>query len=204
MDFLNSKKGFTLIEILVVVAILSVLAIIIVPSIADLIDKARASSDSEEIAVMEKAIVLSSIDGRSYLSASYDMPKIEAVFREVSDNNEDYRQIANSLCNGTFDKDFMPQTPKSLIAVIYNYSEASNKKLAVPSQLGYDYYYNVDTGLIIKAEHNITSREELRNILLSTRDEDDLTGKWINLTVAYNNNPTHETVNENTVLYIGE
>ncbi len=204
MNFINSKSGFTLIEVLVVVAILSVLAIIVVPSVADLIEKARASSDLEEIAVMEKAIVLSSVDGRSYLSACYDMPKIEAVFRDVSDNNENYQQIANSLCNGTFDKDFMPQTARSLVAVIYNYSEASNKKLTVPSQLGYDYYYNVDTGLIVKAEHNITSREELRNILLNTRNEDDLTGKWINLTVAYNNGPTHETVQENSVLYIGD
>ena len=203
MQVLKSKKGFTLVELLVVIGILAVLAFVAVPSVADIIEKARASSDMQEIRAMELAINLYAVDGRSYLSAEYDMPNVEAVFRETSDGDTDYKTLANNRCNGTFDKDFFPLTAKSFSAVVFNYCKVQNKKLTTPSQFGYDYYYNVDTGLVIKAERGISSRDELREILLNTRDEDDLTGRWINITASVESGLTHELPQENSILYTG-
>ena len=201
---LTSKKGFTLIELLVVIGILAVLAFVTVPSVAGIIERARASSDMQEIRAMEIAINHYAIDGRSYLSATYDMPKVEAVLREVSDGDTEYETLVNNRCNGTFDKDFLPVTAKSFSAVVYNYCQIQNKKLTTPSQFGYDYYYNVDTGLVIKAEKGISDRNVLKEILMNTRDEDDLTGMWINITASVEQGLTNEIPTENYVLYTSE
>lgn len=198
---LTSKKGFTLIELLVVIGILAVLAFVTVPSVAGIIEKARASSDMQEIRAMEIAINHYAIDGRSYLSATYDMPKVEAVLRQVTDGETNYEELINNRCNATFDKDFLPITAKSFSAVVFNYCQVENKKLTTPSQFGFDYYYNVDTGLVVKAEKGITDRNVLKEILMSTRDEDDLTGMWINITSSVENGLTNEMPTENYILY---
>ena len=201
MNMINSKKGFTLIELLVVIGILAVLAFVAVPAVAGLIDRARSSSDMQEIRAMEVAINLYAVDGRSYLSATYDMPNLETVLREVSDGDTDYATLVNNRCNGTFNKDFLPVTAKSFSSVVFNYCKVHNKKLTTPSQFNLDYYYNVDTGLIIRAEKGITDRQVLRNILLDTRDEDDITGMWINITASTENGLTNEMPEADSVLY---
>lgn len=197
----NPKAGFTLIELLVVIAILAILAFIALPSVADIVEKARISSDQQEIRTMEAALNLCAVDGRSYLSATYDMPRFEAVLRETANGDTNYNTLTNNRCNGAFDKDFYPLTSQSFYATVYNYCTVKNKALTIPSQFGYDYYYNVDTGLIIKAESNISTRETLREILQNTREEDDLTGMWINISKSSEMGLSNEIPTPNSILY---
>lgn len=204
MNLLKSKKGFTLIELLVVIGILAVLAFVAVPTVTGLIEKARVSNDMQDIRAMELAIELCAVDGRSYLSADYDMPKLEAVFKETSNGSTEYKKLTNNRCDGAFSKDFIPQTSQSLYATIYNYCTVRNKRLTTPSEFDTQYYYNVDTGLIIKADVGVTSRETLRKILLETRDEDDLSGMWINITASADMGLTNEIPEPNSVLYTGK
>ena len=198
---IKSKKGFTLIELLVVIAILTVLAFVTVPVVNDVIEKARISNDVQDIRAMEMALNLCAVDGRSYLSATYDMPRFEAVLRETSGGDTQYETLTNNRCNETFNKDFFPLTAQGFSATVYNYCTVKNKKLTIPSQYGYDYYYNVDTNLIIKAEKGISSRDTLKEILKNTRDEDDLTGMWINITQSSEMGLTNEIPEPNSVLY---
>ena len=59
-------KGFTLIEVMVVVVILSILAAIIVPRIMDRPDKARIVKAQADIRALESALNLYKLDNHNY------------------------------------------------------------------------------------------------------------------------------------------
>lgn len=59
----NSKKGFTLVELIVVIAILGILAIIVVPKLGGYKTSAWAAADKASAKVIENAISLAIADG---------------------------------------------------------------------------------------------------------------------------------------------
>jgi general secretion pathway protein G len=62
------QRGFTLIEIMVVVVILGVLAAIVVPRIMDKPDEARVAKAKQDIRALESAVELYKLDNFSYPS----------------------------------------------------------------------------------------------------------------------------------------
>lgn len=60
------QKGFTLIEVMVVVVILSILAAVVVPRIMDNPDKARAAKAKQDIRALEAALNLYKLDNFQY------------------------------------------------------------------------------------------------------------------------------------------
>jgi len=64
----RNQDGFTLIEVMVVVAILGILAAIIVPRIMDRPDEARIIKTKQDIRVMESALQLYRLDNFNYPS----------------------------------------------------------------------------------------------------------------------------------------
>ncbi|NTV12454.1 MAG: type II secretion system major pseudopilin GspG [Desulfobulbaceae bacterium] len=65
---MTNQSGFTLIEIMVVVVILSILAAIIVPRIMDRPDQARLVKARQDIRVIESAMKLYRLDNHTYPS----------------------------------------------------------------------------------------------------------------------------------------
>lgn len=63
---LNLQSGFTLIEVMVVVVILSILAAVVVPKIMDNPDKARATKARQDIRAIESALNLYRLDNFQY------------------------------------------------------------------------------------------------------------------------------------------
>lgn len=64
------QRGFTLIEVMVVVVILGILAAIVVPKVMDRPDQARATKARTDIAAIENALNLYKLDNYSYPSTS--------------------------------------------------------------------------------------------------------------------------------------
>jgi type II secretion system protein G len=64
------KKGFTILELLVVVAIIAILAVIAVPQFLGAIDKSRVSAEIADCASVSKALVMYNFDNSKYPDAA--------------------------------------------------------------------------------------------------------------------------------------
>lgn len=68
MDFVNSRKGFTLIEIMVVIVILALLAALVGPKLMGRTDDAKITDARVQIKNIETALKLYKLDNGSYPS----------------------------------------------------------------------------------------------------------------------------------------
>lgn len=64
--FFNAKRGFTLIEIMVVVVILGILAALVIPKIMGRPDEARIVAARQDISSLVQALKLYRLDNRAY------------------------------------------------------------------------------------------------------------------------------------------
>ncbi|MCL0086878.1 type II secretion system major pseudopilin GspG, partial [Thermodesulfovibrionales bacterium] len=62
MCYVKNKKGFTLIELMVVVVILGILAVFIMPAILDRPDEARVIKAQSDIRAIESALKMFKLD----------------------------------------------------------------------------------------------------------------------------------------------
>ena len=60
------ERGFTLIEIMVVVVIIGLLAAVIVPQVVDKVDQARVAKAKQDIASLETALTMFRLDNSKY------------------------------------------------------------------------------------------------------------------------------------------
>ncbi len=87
----RDQSGFTLIEIMVVVVILSILAAIVVPRIMDRPEQARRVKARQDIRILENALRLYKLDNYRYpttdqgLEALVEKPSTEPVPRKWKD-----------------------------------------------------------------------------------------------------------------------
>lgn len=74
---LNNQKGFTLIEIMVVVIIIGILAILIVPNIIGRVDDSRETKAKVDIATLETTLDFYRIDNGSYPSTEQGLQALQ-------------------------------------------------------------------------------------------------------------------------------
>lgn len=86
----NSKKGFTLVELIIVVAVIALLAAVLIPTFSSLISKANQAKDEALVSNLNKAIALSTekfdtvhgVLGAVKDNAGFDVAKISASVSE--------------------------------------------------------------------------------------------------------------------------
>ncbi len=86
----NSKKGFTLVELIIVVAVIALLAAVLIPTFSSLIQKANQAKDEALVSNLNKAIALSTekydtvydVLGAVKENAGFDVAKISASVSE--------------------------------------------------------------------------------------------------------------------------
>ena len=78
MKKLNNKKGFTLIEMLVVIAIIAILVAIIIPTVTSATTKANAATDAANLRSAKAAITIKVLDDSwdSFITTNSDAAKL--------------------------------------------------------------------------------------------------------------------------------
>ena len=83
-------RGFTLLEIIVVVAIIAILASYIAPKVAGRVDDARISKAKSDIRVLESSLEMYKLDNFSYPSSEQGL---EALINKPSgENSKNWRE----------------------------------------------------------------------------------------------------------------
>lgn len=86
----NNKKGFTLVELIIVIAVIALLAAVLIPTFSSLIQKANQAKDEALVSNLNKAIALSTekydtvydVLGAVKENAGFDVAKISASVSE--------------------------------------------------------------------------------------------------------------------------
>ncbi|HUV20449.1 MAG TPA: type II secretion system major pseudopilin GspG [Gammaproteobacteria bacterium] len=90
MNKVRSNKGFTLLEIIVVVAIIAILAAYIAPKVAGRVDDARISKAKSDIRVLESSLELYKLDNFVYPSADQGLDAL--VNKPAGENARNWRE----------------------------------------------------------------------------------------------------------------
>ncbi len=89
MKKLRINQGFTLLEIIVVVAIIAILAAYIAPKVAGRVDDARISKAKSDIRVLESSLELYKLDNFLYPSGGQGLDAL--VNRPSGEGNKNWR-----------------------------------------------------------------------------------------------------------------
>ena len=60
----SRKKGFTLVELVIVIAVVAILAAVLIPTFSNLVKKANVSADTQAVVQMNKALAIEAADGK--------------------------------------------------------------------------------------------------------------------------------------------
>jgi general secretion pathway protein G len=90
MNKVRSNRGFTLLEIIVVVAIIAILAAYIAPKIAGRVDDARISKAKSDIRVLESSLELYKLDNFTYPSSAQGLDAL--VNKPSGENTKNWRE----------------------------------------------------------------------------------------------------------------
>ena len=82
----NNKKGFTIVELVIVIAVIAILAGVLIPTFTGVVDKAQASAAQQElVAAYKEAFALAIADG--YITANEEVTVNDFTFTFGADGD---------------------------------------------------------------------------------------------------------------------
>ncbi len=87
----QKNKGFTIVELVIVIAVIAIMAAVLIPTFSSVVKKAKLSADQQAVRQMNTAIQVASVDGR--------LESIDDVY-EVLEQAGFNAQTYNTLSNG--------------------------------------------------------------------------------------------------------
>ena len=98
----NNKKGFTIVELVIVIAVIAILAAVLIPTFAGIIKKANESKDTQLVKNLNTALAADTDNDKTMAAAlvaaaefGYDIEKINA---SATDNEILWDSVANVFC----------------------------------------------------------------------------------------------------------
>ncbi len=88
----NNKKGFTIIELVVVIAVIAILAAVLIPTFSSIIKKANTSADTQAVNTMNKYLAIEEVTGNKTIVDVY------AALKEGGMTAKDYKPLATDTC----------------------------------------------------------------------------------------------------------
>jgi len=192
---LLSRKGFSLVELLIVVGILAVLAAIAIPTVAGLINKSNQTADNANVSEINNAIVQFTSEYELYkkdlLENKIDTDNLDTVQSRVyniiqTDNIEDIKLIESEegldgiklKANSNH-----PANYKTIKKVLTTYLKSSSEILTT-QQSNYLYWYAPESGTVICAKEKSSVKqlnEHLKNNTDGNGNELTEDTVWLNI-----------------------
>ncbi len=160
----DKKKGFTLVELIAVVAILGLIALIVYPAIGSVIRTARESSYEDQVAVIIKAAQSWSVDN------AVTLPDDGSVYRLSVDTLVEEGYISNDEVidprdsSKTLDGTIEIQYDSSISQFTFNYVDSSSSSISV-SDLGTTIINNSNSKSVLLANNGIYKGSDPDNYL---------------------------------------
>ena len=151
----TNKKGFTIIELVIVIAVIAILAAVLIPTVSGIIAKANESKDTQLVRNLNTALA-ADVDGDKTMAGAlaaaakfgYDIEKINA---SATDNEILWDSVNNVFCYLKGDKiEYIPEFPGAKAASDADYWVIDDAVNATYST----YLVNYD-GASVEAKHSI-------------------------------------------------
>src|SRR5574344_1131306 len=163
-SYRNSRKAFTLIELLAVIVILAIIALIITPVITDIIKSARESSDLRSAEAYVKA------GDNFYAEATLDSNKASLLGTNVINSLE----VNNAEATGTL---IVNSDGTVAMAIVLNNKSYSN---------GEAVYFNVTTGKTCTSAEAVSTTNTKSGCMKFYTFGDNNTSKTVNMILDHN------------------